>query len=280
MNLLFSLNKGYVDTFLNCLISIERSGGADHYDIYILNSDFDRQTEQIVRRHGKKSVFHFVHVDPALFDGFPEFKRYPRQIYYRIIAPLLLPEDLDRILYLDADIVVINPLTGLYNEDFEGNWYIGCTHANLFLELINKIRLGVVDDAPYINTGVMMFNLEKLHGQIDIAKIRNYVCSRKQSFLLPDQDIIFGMYGTKIKLVDTVIYNLSDRMLMFYNSDPSNKPIDLRWIRQNTVVVHYCGRNKPWKKGYSGLLGTFYYELMLSLSAPPVPTETAEKTEE
>ena len=44
-----------------------------------------------------------VEVPDGLFEGFPETGRYPLQIYYRLAAPLLLPEALGRILYLDVE---------------------------------------------------------------------------------------------------------------------------------------------------------------------------------
>ena len=56
-------------------------------------------------------------------------------------------------------------------------------------------------------------------------------------------------------------YNLSDRMLSFYNADPSHKKIDLEWVRENTVVIHYYGKQKPWKKNYLGILNVFYREM-------------------
>jgi lipopolysaccharide biosynthesis glycosyltransferase len=33
----------------------------------------------------------------------------------------------------------------------------------------------------------------------------------------------------------------------------------MRWIAHNTSIIHYCGRNKPWKSNYRGDLGVFYY---------------------
>lgn len=38
--------------------------------------------------------------------------------------------------------------------------------------------------------------------------------------------------------------------------------ISLDWIRQNTVIVHYYGKNKPWKKDYKGFLDVFYHETL------------------
>lgn len=34
--------------------------------------------------------------------------------------------------------------------------------------------------------------------------------------------------------------------------------INTRWIKENSVIIHYCGKNKPWKKNYKGSLNEFY----------------------
>ena len=92
MNLLFAINGGYIPTFLNCMRSVLLHGGASHYEVFILHSDLTPADEERVRAALPEVGLHFVFVDPAMFDGFPESKRYPRQIYYRIAAPLLLPD--------------------------------------------------------------------------------------------------------------------------------------------------------------------------------------------
>lgn len=42
---------------------------------------------------------------------------------------------------------------------------------------------------------------------------------------------------------------------------PSREKLGLPWVRENTVVIHYYGRLKPWKKRYPGILDVFYREL-------------------
>jgi lipopolysaccharide biosynthesis glycosyltransferase len=56
-------------------------------------------------------------------------------------------------------------------------------------------------------------------------------------------------------------YNLSDKILSLYNLDFTHEKIDLDWIRENTVIIHYYGKNKPWNKSYQGKLDVFYKEL-------------------
>ena len=119
MNLLFAINQRVLPQFSSCIRSIVKNGGEDRYEAYILHSDLKAPQQETVRQAaGERVTCHFVPVDPTLFDGFPETKRYPRQIYYRLAAPLLLPHTLDRVLYLDVDLVVINPLGELYHMDF------------------------------------------------------------------------------------------------------------------------------------------------------------------
>ena len=119
-------------------------------------------------------------------------------------------------------------------------------------------------DSAYINSGVMLMNLALLRKEQDLNEVFNYIKRYKNRLLLPDQDVLSGLYGSKTKTVDSLVYNISDRYLALYNLDPENwrQKIDLNWVRENTVIIHYCGRNKPWKDNYLGILDVFYKELL------------------
>ena len=265
MNLLFAIDCGCAALLLNCLNSISVNGGAEHYDAYVLHSDLDAGTRTALQSAIPGSVsLRFVQVDSGLFAGFPVFRRYPVQIYYRLAAPCLLPSSLDRVLYLDADTLVINSLAELYGADFEDNLFMACTHTRESLTMANRARLGIKNDVPYINTGVMMMNLGRLRKELDMEAIRVYVREHAPALFLPDQDILTALYGRRVKLLDSMVYNLSDRLLSTYNADPRNEKRGLGWIRKNSVVIHYYGRNKPWKPGYHGVLDVFYHELKQS----------------
>lgn len=261
MDLLFAINQGYTKPFLRCMTSVLRNGGFDRYCVHILHSDLRSEDQTALQTAlGSRVQCSFYQVDPALFEGFPESKRYPRQIYYRLAAPLLLPESLDRVLYLDADTIVINSLIPLSQEDFGDSCFMACTHTRKALSRLNQVRLGVGKDVPYINTGVMVYNLPALRQNLRLEDIRRWAESGRP-LLLPDQDILTALYGDRVKLLDDLIYNLSDRIFSFHNADPRRAPIDLDWVRKNTVVIHYCGKRKPWGPNYSGVLGVFYYAL-------------------
>ena len=244
MNLLFAVNQNFTDLLCNCIRSIVKNGGADHYNAYILHSDLqDDIKTRIDQAAGEKVTCHYITVDESMFEGFPESNRYPKQIYYRLAAPLLLPKTLERVLYLDVDLVVINSLEELYNTDFEGNYYIAATHTTKLEHKFNEIRLDIKKEEPYINTGVLLINLQKLRKTNIEKDVIQYVKENSKKLILPDQDIIAALYGSKIKLVDALKYNLGDRGLNWYNINNPKKQIRLKWVCKNTVIIHYYGKN-------------------------------------
>lgn len=263
MNLLLTVNRAYMEHAADCIRSAARFPCEGGYDVYILHSDLESQDQAdfsgLFREPDVRLHFHFV--DPLLFQAFPESERYPRLIYYRIFAASLLPPNLERILYLDVDTIVINPLKELYETEFNGNYYLACTHVRKFLNKVNQYRLGMEEENSYINSGVLLMNLQALREHQNIKEVVSYTKRRRQYLTLPDQDIITALYGGKTGLLDTMRYNLSDRMLMFYNLDFSHKKLDLEWVRKNGVIIHYCGKQKPWKTPYLGILDVFYHEL-------------------
>lgn len=61
-----------------------------------------------------------IAVDAALFESAPTSKRYPKEMYYRLLSPLILPREVERVLYLDPDMLIINPLRPLWEMDLYG----------------------------------------------------------------------------------------------------------------------------------------------------------------
>ena len=268
MNLLFSINKNCIHLLQSCLKSIELHGGAETYEVYIFHSDLEEaDLAEIFRIKLERMIYHFVFIPQDLFQGFLTTKRYPEQIYYRLAAPVLLPQDLDRILYLDVDTIIINSLVPLYESDFENNWFMACSNTGENLTHLNRLRLGidVNKDVPYVNSGVLLMNLEALRMHMKMDDIQTYAKEKQDILIFPDQDILTALYGEHVKLLDRMRYNLSDRTLMAYNADLRNKKIDIEWVRQNCVIIHYLGRNKPWHDIYIGGLDVFYQETVALL---------------
>lgn len=261
MNILVAINKAYKKQLNILLYSIQYSNPNEKFDVYILHNSLDKYDIDLISNGLDLNRFELkpLKIDDEEINTFPVFeKRYPVEIYFRIFASKYLPKKIDRILYLDADTVVINKLQDLYNMDFEGNYFIAATHIKKILHKINEIRLNIKEEEPYINTGVLLINLKELRKADVRSDVMQFVKNNSKKLILPDQDIIVSIYGSKIKLVDDLKYNLGERTLNLYNLNNPQEPIGLKWICKNTVIIHYYGHNKPWNKQYIGKLNCFY----------------------
>ena len=89
-----------------------------------------------------------------LFNKFKE-NRFSEVTFYRLISSIFIP--LERIIYLDSDVLVFEDLEEMYNLPFNNNYVLG------FLDLLNYgvDYLGLLSE-KYINAGVLLMNLEKI----------------------------------------------------------------------------------------------------------------------
>ena len=137
-------------------------------------------------------------------------------------------------------------------------YFAAASHTGPFLRKFNEIRLDMDEESPYINSGVMLMNLKRLREEQNYNDVFEFIEKRKNFLMLPDQDIISSLYGSKILALDTFRYNMTENLYMAHA--PFEKGLNLDWVRKNSVIIHYCGRNKPWKNNYIGQLDVFYNE--------------------
>lgn len=266
INILVTLDSNYVP-YLNVMLESLIFHNSDlKFNVYLLNSSLTEDdvadTRQIIFPQAELIL---IKADDSKLDDAPTTSRYPKEIYYRIFAARFLPENLDRILYLDPDVIINGSIEELYNIDMEDYFFAAASHNGNIMHKINEIRLDMDEDSPYINSGVMLINLNMLRKEQNFDDVFRFIEKYKSHLILPDQDIISSLYGSRIIPLDTYKYNMTERLYIFRSKTESR--ITLDWIRKNSVIIHYCGRNKPWKDNYIGKLNVFYNEALCRLNS-------------
>ncbi len=122
MNILLSINEKYLDKALVTMSSLIRRN-KEEINIFILQNGIKEQSQEDFKKQiakmSKRASVNFITISPDFFKGFP-LGRFALETYYRVICQFVLPEDIDRILYLDVDIVVRKSLSSFYYQDFDG----------------------------------------------------------------------------------------------------------------------------------------------------------------
>ena len=111
ISILAALDEHYLPQLHVLLTSLRLNNPGEHMDLYLLQSAVSPEGLAGVERLCAAFGYGFfpVRVDDALFQGAPVSRQYPKEMYYRLLASRLLPDTLDRVLYLDPDILVLNP---------------------------------------------------------------------------------------------------------------------------------------------------------------------------
>lgn len=260
MNILTAINKRYMPYFAAMIRSLADNNPGEHTVFIATKEVTDEDIASYVAQGKLPTQIKFVPVEfnDEILKGARTLKKWPTEVYYRIFAKDFLPEDVDRILYLDSDMIIKGGLDELYFQPFDGNYFIATTniHSRLFRWFILK-KNGAKKGSVYANTGVLLMNLDLLRKEQDTKEVLSYIAKRNWLLTLPDQDVISGLYGRNVKLVDNVVFNLSEREIRYQRRKKKLK-IDEKWVEENAKIVHYLSKNKPWKEKYKGILKPWY----------------------
>ncbi|MDU2353534.1 MAG: glycosyltransferase family 8 protein [Anaerococcus sp.] len=263
MNILVSCDTNYLNPLKTMLYSLFLTN--DNYiNIYILHSSIsDENIKELENYIKDKSNSKARLINLKVVD---EFKKahttfyYTSEMYFRLIAYKYLPEDLDRILYLDPDTLILNSLMDLYESDFEENYYMAAIHTIPTVQSANKARLILTseksDIVNYYNSGILMINLKKAREKSYDDKIINYIeHSPKAGLMMPDQDLLNVVFRKKIKEISELKFNYDARR---YSTYKVKYGYELEDVMLDTAILHFCGKRKPWKGNYVGKFNSLY----------------------
>jgi len=275
MNILVTLNENYIEPLKVMLWSLFFNNPNENFCIYLIHSSIPvrriAELETFVSKKGQNLSVISIHNN--WFMDAPVVMHYSKEMYYRLLAYKVLPIDLEKILYLDPDILVINPIRELYNTDITNYLYAASYHDRIPVKGINMVRLKTYEMEEYFNSGVLLMNLTLQREKVNEKDIHEFIVKYKGRLVLPDQDILNTLYSGEIKKISEIKYNYDARYYQYYKF-MSNGEINIDYVMHHTSILHFCGKKKPWRKNYSGKFHALYkhYETlavreMSSLSA-------------
>lgn len=263
MELLVTVDKNYIPPLQVMLTSLYMNNPGEDVELYLLHSKLQEKEMEPLEKQCVRLGYKFfpVKIEDSWFAQAPVTKQYPREMYYRLLAPCLLPQKLHRILYLDPDILVINSLKPLWETDMKGRLFAAAAHTGKtnLANNINQVRLGTTH--KYFNSGVLLINLDQGRKEILPEEIFRYAGEHAKELLLPDQDILNAVFGSRTLELDDYLWNYDARNYSTYLLR-SGGVCDMDWVMGNTGILHFCGKTKPWQAGYIHRFGILYKHYM------------------
>jgi lipopolysaccharide biosynthesis glycosyltransferase len=182
-------------------------------------------------------------VDPSVIRGARVSGQVSIATYFRILIPRLLPEDVDRTLFLDSDIIVRGSISPLYGADIDEY-----THAAIANPLSQGdiARLGLPAASKYFNAGVLLLNLDRWRRERVVDQLLEYISRNPHNLRWWDQDALNAtLHGRWRQLRPT----WNAQWPFFWGRSCDELEVSLAELAEATTdprIVHFTGTAKPW----------------------------------
>lgn len=238
--LFYSICKNNEDEVISFFVITDNGFSEFHKD----------QIRQTIEQFQHKTVC-FIEVTDEQVDKFLQYENsyYTRHVFYRLLMPELLPQNVEKALYLDCDIIVRHSLRDLWNVDIS-NYAVGVIR-DAFESVVEKfIRLNFSYEKGYFNSGVLVSNLEYWRKTNATQRFMLYLKENGNIITCPDQDVLNCVFIDE-KLFLPFKYNLQSALLykkQYMQIDYPKYRDSIDSAIKDPVILHLSGA-RPWIKG-------------------------------
>lgn len=204
-----------------------------------------KDLESIVRPFEGKRVLFYMLDQRIQQMPFPKGKEnITKAAFYRLFIAELLPREIEKVLYLDGDVIVRHSLLPLWNTNIN-RFAIAATPDMWSGKNDYYTRLNYSRDFGYFNSGVLLINLKYWRQEALLETYISYMLANPEKIWLYDQDVLNVILKEK-KLDLPVTYNFQNGFLItkpLYDVNKLEKEIET--AKNDPVIVHFTA-DKPW----------------------------------
>ena len=257
IDIVCSTDDNYIMPTGVMLTSLFENNKGINVNIHLLHGGLtDDHIEQITHQvniYGQNIIFYSM--DDNLFSDFPIGKSYQTDhvgssmaTYYRLFLSQILPDNIEKVIFLDGDILVLDSLKELWNIDMS-NKAIAAVADSFNNEISHYNRLRYPQNQGYFNAGVLLINLKYWREHNVQSLFIDYVANYPERLACHDQDVLNYVFKD-VKKELPFKYN----MLNEYWFDVRYNMISWEYEKhildgqKNPVIIHFTCIPKPWYK--------------------------------
>ncbi|MBQ4472129.1 MAG: glycosyltransferase family 8 protein [Alphaproteobacteria bacterium] len=208
------------------------------YDIYVLGHHLTPQNKSLLEKQGA-----------TVIECEPKLPKCSAANAHVSVAALLkfdltnIFKKLDKILYLDTDMVILRDLSAFFNMDL-GSHYAAVVKDMAGIKL--EDCAGQIGHKNYFNSGMMLLNLKKMRADKISEKLLDYKLHKDRGHFM-DQDCLNAVFRENVIYVSPVYNWMAPNQMRFDKKEIRkfyhlSKDLSLK----NAVVVHLTNKQKAW----------------------------------
>lgn len=258
------INEKYVAKLMVMLKSLFLSNPHQQFFIFIFYANLSKKSRENLNRFFEEEdqQYNFIQVDIKLFDCAPILDSdMSKEAYFKLLIPEQLPESIERVLYLDVDIIVNGDINLLYRIDLGEKSFAAVRDFNMDRDRVYKLVL-MEENYTYFNSGVLLFDLKKFRKVYSLKKALEYIQKNGHKFRFHDQEVLNALFHKHVKIIDekfnfVTLYKDRWDPILYRFRDKLNE----------IIIIHYAaGNNKPWKPEYCGKFLEKYWNIAKNMT--------------
>ena len=256
-DIVIASDRNYLHLVSTCVVSLSETNPDEKLHIHLLSNGIDvvdlGSLKTVVERYrGKLSVYPIENLRKRLTVDVPSTISVTS--YARLFVGSILPENIDRVLYIDCDIMFSGNIRKLFDIDLADNLVGGVLDPLISRTYKKEIKIPM--DEPYINAGVLIISLNQWRSENMEQKFVDYLIANKGKVHHHDQGIINAVCMGRKKILPPEFNVMSNSLCYpwkelrkintpFYNQEEYNKGISC------PVIIHFTGAiyGRPWIVG-------------------------------
>ncbi|TCV93499.1 glycosyltransferase family 8 protein [Biostraticola tofi] len=247
----FGIDNTYARGMGITLFSLLENNPGISFHIHLFTTGLnDSNRKKLLTLTARRSIALSFHIyNSSYFDRMPSTGRYAKTIYYRLFMPLLLREMTSRFIYLDADILCVGSIEPLLALAFDDKTICAVNdnkHARN--RLCSELNLA---SGNYFNSGFLYINIPQWLERNTTERLISTLEAKGDSFRFPDQDVLNLVLENEVRLLPKKYNFIYDIIAKKVNYRPD--------IPEDTVLIHFTGKCKPWHLWASSPLADLYY---------------------
>lgn len=264
MNIVFTSDSNFGQHTCVTIASIlKNSLPEDEFHFYIVDQGIkssDKKNIENLKKLFKPFELDYLSVPESLIKRFNINTDYvvdrlgKLMVYIRLLIPILLPE-VDKALYMDADLYIKNSIKDFYNYDISNHYCLGSIALFSILKPeTEQYILNYKQPNPgkvTFNNGVVLLNLKKIRSDniADklISKANEFAKLREggnNAFYANEEAVVNNVFGDKTIVFNNLKYNF--RCLPHLMDIPSIHYLVNQDTAKSSVIYHFNSKEKPW----------------------------------
>lgn len=257
LDVIIASDSNYLHLVSTCVVSFFETNPDEKLHLHLLSNgigegELGTLKIMIEEHQGALSIYPLENLRERLTVNVPDTISVTS--YARLFASSILPPSLDKVLYIDCDIIFNGAIKELFNEDL-GNSLVGGVLDPL-ISRTYKREIRIPMEEPYVNAGVLLIPLNRWRSEGIEQQFVDYLVANGGKVHHHDQGIINAVCVGRKKILPPQFNVMSNSLCYPWNNlYKINTPFYNQEEYKNGIscpaIIHFTGAiyGRPWIVG-------------------------------